>query len=325
MRCFLGIDTSCYTCSVAIVDEKKSLVSEARNLLDVSLGERGISQAEGVYQHIRKIPQLFEQVFTQKPAKLSLAAVAVSSAPRDTQDSFMPVFKVGETIGRSLAAANALPLFSVSHQVNHILAGRWSASGPEAERFLAMHVSGGTTELHEVNCKDGIIMRKLGETMDLHAGQFVDRVGVALGLPFPAGIHLERLALLSTNTSLTIPSCVHENRVSFSGPETHAQRLIIAGNRREEIALAVFSCIAKTLEKLMRRSIEHTGIKDILVVGGVASNQIIRSMLHKRLAHRAVGARLFFAAPEYSRDNAVGTALWACNQFQKSETIITNS
>lgn len=317
MRYFLGIDTSCYTCSVAIVDENKSLVIEKRNMLAVPLGERGISQSEGVYQHIRKIPDLVEQVFAHLDFPTSLAAVAVSATPRDNEDSFMPVFKVGEAIGRSIAAANAIPLFLVSHQINHILAGRWSAQGPLHRRFLAMHVSGGTTELHEVNCSEGFGLHKLGETMDLHAGQFVDRVGVALGLPFPAGSHLENLAGKSSGNELVIPSCVQENLISFSGPETHAQRLISAGSPQEEVAMAVFSCIAKTLEKLLRRSIENTGIKDILLVGGVASNGIIRTILHKRLAHPAIGAHLFFASPEYSRDNAVGTALWACEQFQK--------
>jgi N6-L-threonylcarbamoyladenine synthase len=303
-----------------MVNEEKKLINEARNILEVTLGERGISQSEGVYQHIRKIPALVEQVFALKAPALTLAAVAVSSVPRDTADSFMPVFKVGETIGRCIAASNALPLFSVSHQINHILAGRWSALGPEAERFLALHVSGGTTELHEVSFEKGFVLHKIGQTMDLHAGQFVDRVGVALGLPFPAGMHLEELALKTSHTRCVIPSCVRDNLISFSGPESHAQRLISAGNPREEIALAVLTCIAKSLEKLLRPALEKTELKDILIVGGVASNRIIRSILQKRLAHPAVGARLYFAAPEYSRDNAVGTALWACEQFQRDQS-----
>ncbi len=316
MRCFLGIDTSCYTCSAAIVDENEQLVAETRNMLDVPPGKRGLSQAEGVYQHIRKIPALVERLCTSlKPAGL-LAAVAVSTAPRDREDSYMPVFKVGEAVARSIAAASALPLFFVSHQVNHILAGRWSAAGPAGPRFLAVHLSGGTTELHEVDCAQGLKLRNLGGTMDLHAGQFVDRVGVALGLPFPAGSPLEKLALQCAGTSLSIPSRLKDNRVSFSGPETQAQRLIQAGNPQEEIALAVFLCIANSLEKLVLPVIKHTGLKDILIVGGVAGNSIIRARLCKRLMHPAVGARLFFAEPVFSRDNAVGSALWACRQFR---------
>lgn len=323
MRLFLGIDTSCYTCSVAIVNEEKLLVGEARSVLDVVLGERGLSQSAAVYQHVRKIPGLIEQVFACIDASSSLAAVAVSAAPRDAEASFMPVFKVGETIGRSIAAAQRVPLFTVSHQINHIMAGCWSAQGPVTKHFLAMHVSGGTTELHEVSINNSLCLHKLGGSMDLHAGQFVDRVGVALGLPFPAGSHLEELALQLSGTELTIPSCVQKNMVSFSGPESHAQRLISQGNQREDIALAVFSCIGKSLEKILRRSVEKTGVKDILVVGGVASNKIIRAILHKRLAHPAVGAHLFFAAPEYSRDNAVGTALWACEQFHSGHARFT--
>lgn len=287
-------------------------------MLDVALGERGISQSEGVYQHIRKIPSLIEEAFANLPPSVSLAAAAVSAVPRDTKDSFMPVFKVGETIGRSIAAANRMPLYLASHQAGHIMAGRWSAAGPDAKRFLAVHISGGTTELHVVDCKHDLTLQKLGKTMDLNAGQFIDRVGVALGLSFPSGMHLEELARKAVRPSLTIPSCVQGNMISFSGPETHAQRLIADGSQKEEIALAVFSCIGKSLEKMLKHAIETTGIKDILFVGGVASNQFIRSILHKRLAHPAIGARLFFAAPEYSRDNAVGTALWALTEYQRN-------
>lgn len=316
MRCFLGIDTSCYTCSVAIVNENEQIVAETRDMLDVSLGERGLSQSEGVYQHIRKIPVLVEHVCTFLKQTDLLAAVAVSTAPRDMEDSYMPVFKAGEAVARSIAAVSGLPLFFVSHQVNHILAGRWSAAGPTAPRFLVVHLSGGTTELHEVNCEQGVKLRKLGGTMDLHAGQFVDRVGVALGFPFPAGSHLEKVALECTGTNLSIPSHLKDNRISFSGPETQAQRLIRAGNPRGEIALAVFLCIANSIEKLVLPFIKETGLKDILVVGGVAGNSIIRARLCKRLMHPAVGARLFFAEPAFSRDNAVGAALWACRQFR---------
>ena len=316
MRCFLGIDTSCYTCSVAIVNENEQIVAETKDMLDVSLGERGLSQSEGVYQHIRKIPVLVEHVCTFLKQTDLLAAVAVSTAPRDMEDSYMPVFKVGEAVARSIAAVSGLPLFFVSHQINHILAGRWSAAGPDAPRFLAVHLSGGTTELHEVNCKQGVKLRKLGGTMDLHAGQFVDRVGVAMGFPFPAGSHLEKLALQCTGTNLSIPSHLKDNRVSFSGPETQAQRLIRAGNPQGEIALAVFLCIANSIEKLVLPFIKYTGLKDLLIVGGVAGNSIIRARLCKRLMHPAVGARLFFAEPAFSRDNAVGAALWACRQFR---------
>jgi N6-L-threonylcarbamoyladenine synthase len=318
LRCFLGIDTSCYTTSVALVDENEELLADARSLLDVPGGERGLSQSEGVFQHVRKIPALVERVFQTVSPDAALAGVAVSATPRPVEESYMPVFKVGEAIGVSIAAAARVPLYQTSHQLNHVLVGQWSAGGPQSSKFLALHLSGGTTELHRVTMQNGeLTFSLLGESMDLHAGQFVDRVGVALGLPFPAGPHLEKLASqASPNAELALPSSVHNMQISFSGPESQAQRLIQAGHQSEEIAAAVFHCIAKSLEKLLRKAIEATGIKDVLLVGGVASNGIIREQLRHRLLHRAVGAQLFFAPPEYSRDNAIGTALWACRQYK---------
>jgi N6-L-threonylcarbamoyladenine synthase len=294
---------------VAIVDEEQHLVADARTYLDVPTGERGLSQSEGVYQHIRNIPVLLEQVFTAKPVPLRLTAVAVSAFPRDVEGSYMPVFKVGEAVGASIATVASLPLFRTSHQNNHILAGRWSAGGPVSSEFLTLHLSGGTTELHQVSNYRNL--KLLGGTKDLHAGQFVDRVGVALGLQFPAGAALEQLALQACKCEPLIPSATHAYQMSFSGPETAAQRLIKQQHAQEEIAFAVFSCIAKSVEKVLRRAIEMTGLKEILVVGGVASNNLIRTLLQRRLMHQAVGAKLYFAEPKYSRDNAVGTALYA--------------
>lgn len=314
MQCFLGIDTSCYTTSVAMVDEKQNLIAETRTYLDVPSGERGLAQAEGVYQHIRKIPGLLEQLFAAKPIGATLCAVAVSAVPRDVEDSFMPVFKVGEAVGNSIAIAANLPLYRTSHQNNHILAGRWSAGGLVSDDFLTVHLSGGTTELHRVD--NDLSLKLLGKTKDLHAGQFVDRVGVALGLPFPAGAELEQLALQAGNKDIVIPSAVSAYDVSFSGPESAAQRFVKGQYPKEEIAFAVFACIAKSMEKMLRKAIEDTGLKDVLVVGGVASNSVIRTLLRHRLEHRAIGARLYFAEPKYSSDNAVGTALYACRQFQ---------
>jgi len=313
LKCFLGIDTSCYTTSVAIVDEKQHVVADARTFLHVPAGERGLSQSEGVYQHVRNIPTLLEQVFAAKPAPLTLAAVAVSAFPRDVEGSYMPVFKVGEAVGASIATAAGIPLFRTAHQHNHILSGSWSAGGPVSPEFLNLHLSGGTTELHHISNYRNL--KLLGGTKDLHAGQFVDRVGVALGLHFPAGAALEQLALQAVKCESLIPSATHAFQMSFSGPETAAQRLIKQQYAQEEIAFAVFSCIAKSVEKVLRRAIEMTGLKEILVVGGVASNSLIRTILQKRLTHQAVGARLYFAEPQYSRDNAVGTALYARYQY----------
>jgi N6-L-threonylcarbamoyladenine synthase len=191
------------------------------------------------------------------------------------------------------------------------MAGLWSAGGPNIAEFLALHISGGTTELLGVRRNQGGFSEKtLGSTADLHAGQFIDRVGVALGLPFPAGPALEALARAGTPGRVTLSASVKGLRLSFSGPESQAQRLI-GQVEAADLALAVLACVSKSLEGILRRAVEETGRNDVLVVGGVAANHYLRERLRRRLEHRAVGARLYFAEPRYSTDNAVGVALLA--------------
>lgn len=309
-RLFLGIDTSYYTCSVALVDEAGRLLEDQRRLLAVAEGARGVAPHEAVWAHLNALPRLAEPILRRHgPA---VAAVAASVKPRPVEGSYLPPFRVGEGFGRTLAAALGVPFYPTTHQEMHIQAGLWSADEPPGgEQFLAVHLSGGTTELIRVTRRPGGFDEELlGGTQDLHAGQFVDRVGVALGLPFPAGPHLERLAASGRPGRVTLPSAVRGYALSFSGPESAAQRLV---GRAEpaDLALAVLQAVAKSLEKWLLHAMGETGLREILIVGGVAANQILRGRLRKRLEHPAVGARLAFAEPRFSTDNAVGTALLA--------------
>lgn len=311
MRIVLGIDTSCYTTSVAVVDLNNNLIGEYRRLLKVPEGERGLQQSRAVFQHVQNLPLVFEQISSLLQGH-SIAAIAASTRPRPVQGSYMPVFTVSETHGRVLASTLGVPFWATSHQEGHLLAGLWSGGSDWPTSFLAVHLSGGTSELLKVVShpeEARLTIELLGGTQDLHAGQFIDRVGVALGLPFPAGPHLEQLARQATGEEVQIPSRVDGYRFHFSGSETHAQRLIQQGVAKEAIARAVENCIAKTLEKTLRKAIDDTGLKDVLIVGGVAANQHLRSRLRFRLEHPAVGAKLIFAEPAFSTDNAVGVAL----------------
>ena len=305
---FLGLDTSCYTTSAAVVDEYENLIWNSRRLLSVPEGEKGLPQSEALFNHLKKLPQLLqdtEQLFCYSQIK----AVCASVKPRPREDSYMPVFTVSENIGMVIATTLGVPFVETSHQENHLRAGIWSGKIP-CKEFLALHVSGGTSELLKVYWEKGQAFKiyLLGGTTDLHAGQFIDRVGVNLSLPFPAGSYMEKIGLDSDKT-LEIPSWVKGYSFSFSGPESAAQRLIAAGENPANIARAVESCIAKTLEKLLLNAISKEKISNVLLVGGVCANTYIRERLKKRLEHKAVGAKLYFAAPEYSSDNAVGTAL----------------
>jgi len=309
-KLYLGIDTSYYTCSLALVDDAGRLLEDQRRPLAVARGKRGVAPQEAVWAHLNALPELAEPLLrTHGP---DVVAVAASVKPRPVEGSYLPPFRVGEGFGRALAAALGVPFYPTTHQEMHIQAGLWSADNPpEGGEFLAIHLSGGTTELVRVTRRPGGFAETLlGGTQDLHAGQFVDRVGVALGLPFPAGPHLEKLARAGTPGRVTLPSSVRGYNLSFSGPESAAQRLV-GQAEPADLALAVLYAVAKSLEKWLLHAIAETGLGEILIVGGVAANQILRERLRTRLEHPAVGARLAFADPRYSTDNAVGTALLA--------------
>lgn len=187
--------------------------------------------------------------------------------------------------------------------------------------FLAVHFSGGTSELLRVAWQaEGFLDIEASLSgLDLHAGQLVDRVGVAMGLDFPCGPELESLARQSAGENLPIiPSAVSDKGFSFSGAETRAQKLIAAGISYPDIALATLRCVANTLEKSILLESERKNIKEVLLVGGVMANAIIGERLQSRLEHPAVGLKLFFASPRLSSDNAVGIAL-AASYMQKRQ------
>jgi len=304
----LGIDTSCYTTSLAVVDQDGRLVKDLRQLLRVKKGERGLQQSAALFQHVQNLPVLFKDLGQELDFSL-VKAVCASTRPRPAAGSYMPVFTACQGFGQVIGETARIPFYATSHQEGHIMAGIWSSQGPSGKKFLAVHLSGGTSEVLEITRHDtGFGIRILGATGDLHAGQFVDRIGVEMGLSFPAGPELEKLAAGFQGELPYLPTGVKGYSFSFSGPETAARILLHKGHAREAVARAVEHCVATTLEKVLRRAVEETGIQEILVVGGVSANAYIRKRLIHRLEHRAVGGRLFFAEPRYATDNAVGVA-----------------
>lgn len=338
MKWVLGIDTSAYTTSAAAVDQEGRLLADERIVLEVLPGSRGLRQSEAVFQHVRNLPQVLEALLMRLPGDLAgtekLAAVCVSSQPRPVAESYMPVFMSGLSLARSLASLTRKPLFLTSHQEGHLRAGVFSASeGKEAKArkleressrlagvtsFIAVHLSGGTSEVLEVErFPGGFNIKILGRTLDLHAGQFIDRVGVAMGLPFPAGPALEQLARQSDSDFPRLPAAVKGMDFSFSGSETRLQRLIAAGEPFPRIARAAEAVVSRTLAKVLRQALKMTQKREILVVGGVAANEYLRQFLRQKLEHPAVGARLYFAEPRLSADNAVGVALLGWERWRK--------
>lgn len=312
-RYCLGFDTSCYTTSVACAGRDGVVVDE-RKVLDVPHGGRGLRQSDALFQHNRNLPPLLDALFSHIDRRL-VRAVAVSVSPTAAPDSYMPVFLAGQLAARSVAGALDVPLMVTNHQAGHL---RAALLGNEAlllsDCFLALHLSGGTTDLLLVRPAAGGLgeATPLGASSDLHAGQLVDRVGVAMGLPFPCGARFEALARRAQERLIRIPSSVRALNCSFSGAEAQAFRLLRDGTPPEEVAYAIYDFLARTLSRILLSAAQETGCKDALAAGGVASSALLRELLASRLQGRV---RLSFGESALSSDNAVGTALLASDAW----------
>lgn len=300
----IGIDTSCYTTSVACTDGK-SIVFQKGAMLSVAFGDRGLRQSEGLFQHVKQLSPLLTELLSAID-KNDVACVSVSASPTSKPDSYMPVFLAGLHQAETLAAALGVPLITSDHQSGHVRAALFgNETLLERDRFYAVHISGGTTDLllAEPHSDAPYRLEPIGTSTDLHAGQFVDRVGVALSLPFPAGKRLEALAMRAEKKNVKLPSAVKGTDCSFSGAESAAQRLV-GTLPDEEIAYGVYDCLARTLAKMFANAEQTYGTQPFLVCGGVASSPLLRTMLRKRFS-----GKLYFGRPELSSDNAVGIAL----------------
>jgi len=316
---FMGIDSSNYTTSVCVVGETGRILFERRKLLDVAPGEVGLMQSRALFQHIVNLPLFLDEFHAERP-DLKIQSVAVSSRPRDKVGSYMPVFLPGVVAAQGVATGAGVPLVKTTHQSGHIAAGlatsdvRIEGSRP----FLALHLSGGTTDL--ITCVAAgadYHVSAVATSRDLHVGQLVDRTGVMLGLPFPSGQSLEAMAKTCEDAALpVIPSSVLDGAPSFAGPLSAATRLHDAGETAERIAASILRVIATTIEKMLEHAWDQTHIDPVLLVGGVARNQIIRERLRHRLGPRY--DRLAFCDPVYASDNAFGVALIALDSWRLS-------
>lgn len=303
MKVVLGIDTSAYTTSCALVDAWGKLVASRRRLLPVKQGERGLRQSEAVFHHVKQLPDLMAELF--RNLDVSVSAVCVSEKPVDLEASYMPVFQVGLGFARSMAAALQVPCYLTTHQRGHIAAAAMGIEGL-TNRYLAMHLSGGTTELL---LRDGENIKVLGQSLDLHMGQLIDRIGVKMGLSFPAGPELEALAMRG------MPEGRYKVSASgmdchLSGIEAQALRDLEAGElSSRQVAAEIFDALTRTIKAMLMNAFSETGIRDALLFGGIASSTLLREALEKSFQDQEVSFALHFGHPERSGDNAAGVAL----------------
>lgn len=305
MGLYLGIDTSNYTTSVALWDGDQMI--QQKRLLPVGEGELGLRQNDAVFEHTRQLPPLLERCFIQA-GKQPLEAVGASVRPRDAEGSYMPCFLVGETVARAAAASSFAPFYSFSHQAGHIAAALYSIGRLDLarERFICFHFSGGTTDCLLVTPDEKQIFKVelIASSLDLKAGQAIDRVGRMLGLCFPAGAALSLLAQDSHADYKVMPAFKGSD-VSLSGVENKCAAMIRNGVPATDVARCCLAYIAAAADQMTQNAINEYGNIPIVYAGGVMSSSYIR----ERLADKYGG---FFADPAYSSDNAAGLAVLAC-------------
>ena len=217
----------------------------------------------------------------------------------------MPVFMAGVSAARAIAKAAGVPVVETTHQRGHIRAALYRSGMPKGD-FLAFHLSGGTTDLILVS---GSNLTPLGASLDLNAGQLVDRTGVMLGLPFPAGPEMEKLARGAEEAGSTLPAAIEGMNCHFSGAEAALKRLYAQGMPPEKIALEVYSVLERTCFRMLENAAERTGVNRVLLAGGVASSDLIREMLQRRVEKRRSPLKIYFGEKRLSSDNAAGVAL----------------
>ena len=314
-KCFVGFDTSNYTTSAAICDEDGTVVANFKLPLPVAEGQKGLRQSDAVFAHTKNLPAIADML-KEKLKGYTPIAVGVSTTPRDVANSYMPCFLCGEVAAHAFASPLNLPIYNTAHQNGHVMAAMYSSGADErllSERFLAFHVSGGTTEALLVTPTDSDFeITLVGQTKDINAGQAIDRVGVMMGLKFPCGKELEALAMLYEGKIEKKRICVEDCECSLSGLENMAQKLYRDTADRPKVAAFVFDFLCRTLSEMTRQVLEKYGDMPVLYAGGVMSNKLMRSALRAKYD-------AYFAEPEFSADNAAGVALLCRRKFLKGE------
>lgn len=303
---YIGVDTSNYTTSAAVYISDENRVIQQKKLLPVKEGELGLRQSDAVFHHTKQLPEMIEQLCgeyrSEKPA-----AITASARPRNIEGSYMPCFLCGEGFARSYAALSDIPMYTTSHQIGHILAALYSADRLELvdERFIAFHVSGGTTDclLCEPDNENVLRITELGTSLDLKAGQAVDRTGVMLGLRFPCGADLEKLAV-NADRSFKVRPVIKDGSCCLSGVENKCGSMLKSGEKPENIARYCLDFIAETIVAMTGSAEEKCGKLPLIYAGGVMSDRLIRDVI---ISHFP---RASFATPEFSCDNAAGAAIY---------------
>ncbi len=301
---YLGFDTSNYTTSVALYYPDENIIVHRKRLLPVKEGEKGLRQSDAVFHHTVQLPELVESLMSETMTQLD--GIGASAFPRMAEGSYMPCFLVGLNNAKVLASVLDKDVKITSHQNGHIVAALYSAESLHLlnERFIAFHVSGGTTEVLLVEPDEAEIIKctLIASSLDLKAGQAIDRAGVMMGLRFPCGAEMDKLSRESNRKFSKVKVYSKGNDISLSGLENKCRKMFDEGESKADISKFCFHYICSALETMTDKILEEYGNLPILYSGGVMSNTFIK----ERLTEKYGG---LFATPEFSSDNAAGVAI----------------
>lgn len=310
MKGALAFDTSNYTTSTAYY--APTGVLQSRELLSVRPGTLGLRQSDAVFQHVKRLPEILDDLYTGGDVG-EICAIGASTAPREVEGSYMPCFLVGTGHAAALSRALGVPFYRWSHQQGHLAAAALGAGHIELldKPFLAWHLSGGTTELLEVRPKGTAVEATvIGGSSDISAGQLIDRAGVMMGLDFPAGAALERLSQQAQSQIRPFKVKTNGTEFSLSGMENKVKQLLEKQTPHAEVAAFVLDTLIGVLCRVTNDARETHNHCPVLFSGGVSSNQRLKDALQAR-------CDAVFCPPEYATDNALGVAYLTWRKWEE--------
>jgi N6-L-threonylcarbamoyladenine synthase len=315
----LAIESSCDESAVAVLDDTRGLLAHVlHSQIDLHRVYGGVVPELASRDHVRRLVPLVRAALAEAgSARADIDGIAFTAGP-----GLIGALLTGAALARSLAFAWAVPAVNVHHLEGHLLAPLLEPD-PPAFPHVALLVSGGHTMLVEVR---GIgAYRLLGETRDDAAGEAFDKTAKLLGLPYPGGPELARLAESGRAGAYDFPRPMLDRpglEFSFSGLKT-AVSLAVKGPgfdpaRRADVARGVEDAINATLVAKAMRALEATSLDTLVVAGGVGANRALRKALTEAVARR--GARVHYPRIEFCTDNAAMIAVAGLARLAAGET-----
>ena len=315
----LGIESSCDETGVALIDSEKGLLADAvHTQIDMHRAYGGVVPELASRDHIRRALVLIDDVLSRAGVKKEeIDAVAVTEGP-----GLAGALLVGSSVAHAIGYALGIPVVGVHHLEGHLLSACLADPAPKFP-FIALLVSGGHTQFMRVNAFGSYEL--LGETLDDAAGEAFDKTAKLLGLDYPGGPLLSKMAAQGTAGRFVFPRPMTDRPgldFSFSGLKTFAANTIrdngTDDQTRADIARAFEDAVVDTLMIKCKRALDQTGFKRLVMAGGVSANRTLRAKLAEMMKKRR--GEVFYARPEFCTDNGAMIAYAGMVRFKAGAT-----